>query len=119
MSGRGAGNIFRIKDDYFRPIQYNPTYYGQGLIITKIITLSPKEFREEIYFKWENSFIHHITIREHFMCIDWNCRALHLKNLHNPFLTRTHWNKLIKEISLDRIASFAKLPHKQHHYEKK
>lgn len=48
-ASRGAGSIFKVDGEYFRPSQNGSNYYGESITINKIVKLSPTEYVDEKY----------------------------------------------------------------------
>lgn len=112
-AGRSAGEIFEYNNNYYRPIQISLTKnYGEGFGINKIIELSPDKYREELIFKMEKSYIHHISICDDILIFDWcnsikitenypliNTKTLELLTFwNNPKKDRLEMNNIFKKI---------------------
>ena len=48
-TGRGAGFIYEENGSLIRPMQYNPDFYGESIVLNKIELLNENEFIES---KW-------------------------------------------------------------------
>ena len=64
QTGRPGGAFFRHGQDWIRPAQYSPDYYGQGLGYRRLVKLSTSEFEEEAIelpgFPWRRN--HHFSM---------------------------------------------------------
>lgn len=73
---RPAGNIFRIKNNIYRPSQNCSKHYGYGCNINEIVKLNEKEYSEKIIEKilpnWDRKYtgVHTFNSKEDFTIID-------------------------------------------------
>jgi hypothetical protein len=57
QTSRPAGGIIKFKDDYYRPSQNSVGWYGRSTNFSKILTLTPNEYREEFISEITPDFI--------------------------------------------------------------
>lgn len=50
-NNRCGGAVFKYENEYYRPTQLTENNYGEGLIINKILELTPENYSEENYLK--------------------------------------------------------------------
>ncbi len=72
---RPAGPVFKVEDQLYRPVQAFHTRYGQGLLIEKILELSPVMYREETVahiqpFAQYSQGLHHLCIGKNLTVVD-------------------------------------------------
>ena len=71
-NGRGAGSIFKVGKNLYRPIQLNETKYGEGLQMQKITKLTKDKLEEKTVFKLDQTNIHHVSVCDNLIAFDYN-----------------------------------------------
>lgn len=74
---RPAGPVFTVKKQLYRPVQVSLKRYGEGMMITKIIELSPTAFCEETVadikpFPGYSRGLHHVCMGKNLAVVDGN-----------------------------------------------